>query len=57
MLCNFVFLIFTQAGLVSVSALLHFMVRPVQSKYFDLSDLVDAKEGKSVGDNNKILEK
>ena len=56
-MCNFALLIFTQAGLVSVSALLHFMVRPVQSKYFDLSDLVDAKEVKSVGDNNKILEK
>ena len=50
------FLTSVQAGLVSVGAVLHFMVRPVHSKYFDISDQMDAKE-KQVDANNKILEK
>ena len=55
-LCALTFLTSVQAGLVSVGAVLHFMVRPVHSKYFDISDQMDAKE-KPVDANNKILEK
>ena len=32
------------AGLVSVAAMLHFMVKPVNTKYFDLSEQIEAKE-------------
>ena len=42
-----------QAGLVSVGAGLHFMVRPVNSKYFDLSEEIDAKEAVNVGAKKK----
>ena len=42
-----------QAGLVSVGAGLHFMVRPVNSKYFDLSEEIDAKEAVNVAAKKK----
>ena len=48
----------SQAGLVSVGAVLHLMVRPVHSKYFDISDQIDAKElAEKTAAENKILEK
>ena len=43
----------SQAGLVSVGAGLHFMVRPVNSKYFDLSEEIDAKEAVNVAAKKK----
>ena len=51
-----------QAGLVSVGAVLHMMVRPVHSKYFDISDQIDTKEqvaekDRPIDAENKILEK
>jgi hypothetical protein len=33
-----------QAGLVSVGAVLHLMVRPVHSKYFELSEKIEKEE-------------
>ena len=36
--------LYTMAGLVSVAAMLHFMVKPVNTKYFDLSEQIEAKE-------------
>ena len=32
--------LYTMAGLVSVAALLHFMVKPVNSKYFEMSEKI-----------------
>jgi len=32
--------LYTMAGLVSVAAMLHFMVKPVNKKYFEISDKV-----------------
>jgi len=50
--------LYTMAGLVSVGAVLHLMVRPVHSKYFDISDQIDAKElAEKTAAENKILEK
>ena len=54
------FITSTQAGLVSVGAVLHLMVRPVPSKYFDISEQIDAKEDadkRQTDTENKILEK
>jgi len=45
--------LYTMAGLVSVGAGLHFMVRPVNSKYFDLSEEIDAKEAVNVAAKKK----
>lgn len=36
----------SQAGLVSCAALLHTLVTPVNTKYFDISDKIEAEEGK-----------
>ena len=49
-----------QAGLVSVGAFLHLMVRPVHSKYLDMSEQIDAKEAvekRRIDAEKKILEK
>jgi hypothetical protein len=32
--------LYTMAGLVSVAAMLHFMVKPVNSKYFEMSEKI-----------------
>ena len=32
--------LYTMAGLVSVAAMLHFMVKPVDRKYFDMSEKI-----------------
>ena len=57
-LCALTFMTSSQAGLVSVGAVLHFMVRPVHSKYFDISDQIDAKElAEKTAAENQILEK
>ena len=36
--------LYTMAGLVSVAAMLHFMVKPINSKYFDMSERLEEKE-------------
>jgi len=36
--------LYTMAGLVSVAAMLHFMVKPINTKYFDMSEKLEEKE-------------
>ena len=38
--------LYTMAGLVSVAAMLHFMIKPVNSKYFDMSEKLEESEKK-----------